>query len=222
MQDKSKHAETLAFEVIGSAGKLILVRLHSSIPQLCQRTSHHPQQLPQRPPAAVPVLQQDNHVACSRRMFLVHASRTGRLCRMPEHPRQLNGNLADLQTDLYLIILAAIAALCITPLQRADTQGRHGEATLAQNGCVGSGCCNPKVVSMAECMSSQKLGIEGGPMSSKRGTVPVTELALQCVVSALRRTQQRRLPCKPVAERLPVPKAWVWAWQTWQPMTPWQ
>ena len=56
----------------------------------------------------------------------------------------------------------------------------------------------------------------------KRGTIPVAELALPCVVTALRRTQQRRLPYKSVAERLPVPKAWVWAWQTWQPMMPWQ
>ena len=77
---------------------------------------------------------------------------------MPEHPRQLNGNLANLQVDLYLIILAAIATLCITPLQRADTQGGHGEATLAQNGCVRSGCCTPKFVSMAKSMSFQILG----------------------------------------------------------------
>ena len=145
----------------------MFVRLDCSIPQLCQRMSHHPQQLLQRPPAAVPVLQQDNHVACSQRMLLVHASQTGKFCRVPEHPRQLHGNLADLQIDLYLIILAAIAALCVTPLQRADTQGGHGEATLAQNGCVRSGCCNPKVVSMAICMSIPKVGIQGGPMSSK-------------------------------------------------------
>ena len=32
---------------------------------------------------------------------------------------------------------------------------------------------------MAKCMSFQKLGIQGGAMSSKRGTVPVAELALQ-------------------------------------------
>ena len=46
-------------------------------------------------------------------------------------------------------------------------------------------------------------------MTRKRGTVPVVELALQRVVAVLRRTQQRRLPCKPVEERFPVLKAWV-------------